>query len=229
MAIGSESRLSGIADCVLCDTACRRDLGQPPSPPSRCQPKEDDDEAAVTATQLRDLVARLIQAGQWRQGDPDILLVVDAGYDTARLAFLLDGLPVEVLGRLRSDRVLLRPAPSRAEFLQASPGGGRPPKHGGVFRMKDETSWGEPDHLTSTATSRYGTVKRQAKTPPFTTAGRPTASLYASRSTSSAAPHTRHRTHQTPECPSRPPAAASARPPPRPPSCTPYWTTSRRR
>ncbi|WP_344987595.1 NF041680 family putative transposase [Nonomuraea helvata] len=118
----------------------------------------DDDEAAVTATQLRDLVARLIQAGQWRQGDPDILLVVDAGYDTARLAFLLDGLPVEVLGRLRSDRVLLRPAPSREEFLLASPGGGRPPKHGGEFRMKDETSWGEPAHLTSTATSRYGTA-----------------------------------------------------------------------
>ncbi|MFI7643837.1 transposase [Nonomuraea sp. NPDC049400] len=117
-----------------------------------------DDEAAVTAIQLRDLVARLIQAGQWRQGDPAILLVVDAGYDVPRLAFLLDGLPVEVLGRLRSDRVLLRPAPSREEFLLASPGGGRPPKHGSNFRMKDETSWGEPQHVTSTATSRYGTA-----------------------------------------------------------------------
>nr|WP_228010803.1 hypothetical protein [Nonomuraea phyllanthi] len=65
---------------------------------------------------------------------------------------------MEVLGRLRSDRVLLRPAPSREEFLLAGPCGGRPPKHGGEFRMKDETSWGEPAHLTSTATSRYGTA-----------------------------------------------------------------------
>lgn len=58
--------------------------------------RPDDDEAAVTAVQVRDLVARLIEAGQWRPGDPDILLVLDAGYDTARLAFLLDDLPVEV-------------------------------------------------------------------------------------------------------------------------------------
>lgn len=118
--------------------------------------RPDDDEAAVTATQVRDLVTRLIEADQWREGDPDILIVLDAGYDTARLAFLLDGLPVEVLGRLRSDRVLSRPAPSREEFLLASPAGGRPPKHGAEFRMKDETTWGEPAHTTATATSRYG-------------------------------------------------------------------------
>jgi hypothetical protein len=120
--------------------------------------RPDDDEAAVTATQVRDLVARLIEAGQWRQGDPDILIVLDAGYDTARLAFLLDGLPVEVLGRLRSDRVLRRPAPSRREHALAHPGGGRPPLHGSEFRMKDESTWGEPAHTTATGTSRYGTA-----------------------------------------------------------------------
>ncbi|MET8001500.1 NF041680 family putative transposase [Nonomuraea glycinis] len=118
----------------------------------------DDDEAAVTAGQARDLITRLLEAGQWQEGDPDILLVVDAGYDTARLTFLLADLPVEVLGRLRSDRVLLRPAPSHQEFLLASPGGGRPPKHGVEFRMKEETTWGEPYQTTTTATSRYGTA-----------------------------------------------------------------------
>ena len=33
----------------------------------------------------------------------------DAGYDTARLAWLLRDLPVQLLGRLRSDQVLCQP------------------------------------------------------------------------------------------------------------------------
>ena len=74
----------------------------------------DDDVAAVTAGQVRQVVQRLITAGQWHSGDPDVLVVFDAGYDLARLAFLLADLPVEVLGRLRSDRVFRLPAPARA-------------------------------------------------------------------------------------------------------------------
>ncbi|MFI7133952.1 NF041680 family putative transposase [Nonomuraea sp. NPDC050153] len=118
--------------------------------------RPDDDEVAVTAAQVRDLVIRLIGAGHWSEDDLAILIVFDAGYDIARLAFLLADLPVEVLGRLRSDRVLLRAAPSRREFLLASPAGGRPPKHGGEFRLKDESTWGEPQHRTATQTSCYG-------------------------------------------------------------------------
>jgi hypothetical protein len=117
----------------------------------RLQP--DDDEAAVTAAQVRDLVARMIQAGHWQPGDPDILIAFDAGYDLARLAFLLADLPVEVLGRLRSDRVLLRPAPPRSPHQI-----GRPPKHGGEFHLKDEATWHPPEHTTSTDTTRYGTA-----------------------------------------------------------------------
>jgi hypothetical protein len=60
------------------------------------------------------VVHRLVTAGQWRPGDGDVLVVFDAGYDLARLAFLLSDLPVEVLGRLRSDRVFRLPAPPRA-------------------------------------------------------------------------------------------------------------------
>src|SRR5215468_2151610 len=63
----------------------------------------DDDEAEVTAGQVRELIARLIEAGHWGAGDPPILVIFDAGYDVARLAFLLAELPVQVLGRLRSD------------------------------------------------------------------------------------------------------------------------------
>src|ERR1035437_103657 len=66
----------------------------------------DDDETEVTAAQVREVAERLIAAGQWHEGDPGILMVFDAGYDVMRLAFLLKDLPVEVLGRLRSDRVL---------------------------------------------------------------------------------------------------------------------------
>ncbi|GAA2213808.1 hypothetical protein GCM10009850_092710 [Nonomuraea monospora] len=57
-----------------------------------------------------------------------MLIVTDAGYDIIRLAYVLRDLPVELLGRIRSDRVLHRPASSREEFLRAHPGGGRPPK-----------------------------------------------------------------------------------------------------
>jgi hypothetical protein len=49
----------------------------------------DDDVAEVTAVQVRAVVQRLITAGQWHLGDPDVLVVFDGGYDLARLAFLL--------------------------------------------------------------------------------------------------------------------------------------------
>jgi hypothetical protein len=40
-----------------------------------------DDATAVTATQLREVVTRLVHAGQWKPGDADILVVMDTGYD----------------------------------------------------------------------------------------------------------------------------------------------------
>ncbi|WP_242419863.1 transposase, partial [Frankia sp. CpI1-P] len=68
-----------------------------------------NDATAVTADQLRAVVGRLIAAGHWHDGDPTILIVMDAGYDVTRLAFVLADLPVEVVGRIRSDRVLRQP------------------------------------------------------------------------------------------------------------------------
>jgi DDE superfamily endonuclease len=116
-----------------------------------------DDTAEVTATQLRDVIGRLIQAGHWKPGDPDVLIVCDAGYDLARLAYLLTDLPVEVLGRVRSDRVLRLPAPPRQPGVM-----GRPPRHGGEFHLADPTTWPEPDVATTTDTSRYGTAVARA-------------------------------------------------------------------
>src|SRR5690242_15795724 len=58
-----------------------------------------DDATVVTATQLRDVVDRLIAAGQWKPGDPAIVIVADSGYDITRLAYVLAELPVELVGR----------------------------------------------------------------------------------------------------------------------------------
>ena len=81
-----------------------------------------DDETEVTAAQVREVITRLISAGHWRQGDPDILVVFDAGYDVTRLAWLLKDFPAEVLGRLRSDRVLYLPAPPAPAAAAGPPG-----------------------------------------------------------------------------------------------------------
>jgi hypothetical protein len=117
----------------------------------------DDDVAQVTAVQVGAVMDRLIAAGQWQPGDPEVLLVFDAGYDLARLALLLADLPVEVLGRLRSDRVFRLPAPPRRAGAI-----GRPVKHGGEFCFADPGTWPEPDVATFTDTSRYGTASAAA-------------------------------------------------------------------
>jgi DDE superfamily endonuclease len=120
----------------------------------------DDDETAVTAAQVREVVTRLIEAGHWRAGDQPVLVVFDAGYDVTRLSFLLADLPVELLGRLHSDRVMQLPAPPR------QPGtNGRPRKHGGELALADPAStptacssrsWDGPSRRSATRTPPAG-------------------------------------------------------------------------
>lgn len=47
-----------------------------------------DDATAVTATQLRQVVGPIIDAGHWQAGDPNILIVADAGYDVTHPPYL---------------------------------------------------------------------------------------------------------------------------------------------
>jgi DDE superfamily endonuclease len=112
----------------------------------------EDDLTAVTAGQVREVVGRLIAAGHWHHGDPDILVIFDAGYEPARLAYLLTDLPVQVLGRLGANRVLRQPPPPREPGQR-----GRPARHGPEFKLAAGQHPG-PDVITTTATSRYGTA-----------------------------------------------------------------------
>jgi hypothetical protein len=90
-------------------------------------------------------------------GDPDIWIVADAGYDAPRLAWLLRDLPVQVLARMRSDRVLRRAVAPRVAGTN-----GRPPRHGGEFIFGDPASWGEPQVATLTQTRLYGQAQARA-------------------------------------------------------------------
>jgi hypothetical protein len=109
-----------------------------------------DEDTAVAAAQLRAVVEQLIAVGHWRDGDPEMWIVGDAGYDGPRLAFALADLPVRVLVRVRSDRVMAFPVPPRTAAQR-----GRPARHGTEFTFGDSASWPEPVHTTTTQTSRY--------------------------------------------------------------------------
>ena len=114
-----------------------------------------DDVAAVTAEHLRRGVEieRLVAAGHWKDGDPDVLIVADAGHDIPRLAFVPADPPVGVLGRLRGDRVFCFPAVN-----VYSPRGGRPAVQSEVFALNDDATQPEPVVATVTQTTRYGTA-----------------------------------------------------------------------
>ena len=60
---------------------------------------------------------------------------------------------MQLLVRVRSDRVLCLPVPAREPA-----GGGRPARHGPEVRFTDPGTWPEPTHTTTTPTTRYGTA-----------------------------------------------------------------------
>jgi len=116
-----------------------------------------DDDLAVTAAQLREVVARLIAAGRWAGGDPAIVVAMDAGYNVTRLAWLLADLPVVLVARVRSDRVFWRPAPPRAAGAA-----GRPQRHGAPVRCADPATWGGAAVTQDGAETRHGPVTATA-------------------------------------------------------------------
>src|SRR5262245_2063280 len=110
-----------------------------------------DDEIAVTAAQVRDVITRLTTTGHWREADQTILAILETGCELTALSWQLSDLPVELLGRLRSDRVLQLHAARRRPGAR-----GRPRKHGGELALADPATWPVPQVTTSTVTARYG-------------------------------------------------------------------------
>ncbi|WP_331759615.1 transposase [Streptomyces anulatus] len=94
--------------------------------------------------------------------DPDITIVMDADYDVTRLAGVLRDLSVELVGRIRSDRVMRCPAPSREEFHRAHPRGGHSPKHGAEFRFAKPETCPQAAIITATDTVNYRKAETQA-------------------------------------------------------------------
>jgi hypothetical protein len=79
------------------------------------------------------------------------LVVLDAGYDVVRLAFLLTDLPVRLLGRVRADRVFHAPVGDYA-------GTGRPGRHEAAIKLDDPATWPTPTQTVASAHERYGNV-----------------------------------------------------------------------
>ena len=113
-----------------------------------------DDATEVTAAQLREVAGRLAAAGAWHPGDPDIIVVLDCGYDVIRLAWLLADLPLVLCARLRSSRVFRRVPEPRPPGM-----GGPPREHGAPLRFADPATWAGPCLTAAADTPRHGTVQ----------------------------------------------------------------------
>lgn len=110
-----------------------------------------DDPTRQAALQVTAHSARLRAAGE--RGVP--LYVLDAGYDEAPLTWDLRGCldRVQVLVRLRNDRVLYRDPPPRAPGER-----GRSRVHGTRFECKNPATWGPPEAELTAVDERYGQV-----------------------------------------------------------------------
>jgi hypothetical protein len=119
----------------------------------------DDDATMVTVAQVGEVLARLGAAGTLA-GRPAPVFVFDSGYDLTRISYLAGegGLGVQVLGRVRSDRVFYAPAPRPV----ANGRPGRPRKHGNRFELSKPASLPVADQQLSGHNPRYGGVRVSA-------------------------------------------------------------------
>ncbi len=101
---------------------------------------------------------RVIQGLRRREHKPedsDILIVIDAGYDETRLAFLLADLPVSYWAGSGGSRVLLAPTAPGTQHRRA------PFQAGPESALADPTTQPEPNAITHTDTSRYRTARER--------------------------------------------------------------------
>jgi hypothetical protein len=119
----------------------------------------DEDATVATVGQVAAVIARLSAAGALA-GRPAPVFAFDTGYDLTRITYLAaeQGVGVQVLGRVRSDRVFYAPAPRRLKDGRP----GRPKKHGNRFKLAQPQSLPEPAQRLSAESPRYGHVEVSA-------------------------------------------------------------------
>ena len=121
----------------------------------RLRPGEDH--AGATVAQVSDLLGDLAATGKWKPGDPPPLVLPDAGYPATSISWALAGQPVQVLVRLRSDRVFHGDPPERAAGQR-----GAPRRHGQRFALDDASTHHAPDIELARQSARYGSVRVRA-------------------------------------------------------------------
>ena len=84
------------------------------------------------------------------------IVACDGKYGNAGYLRSVKGLRIGITTRLRADRVLYRPAPSRDPHQK-----GRPRVHGVRFAFKEADTWGEPDEVIELEDPRWGQVRLQ--------------------------------------------------------------------
>ncbi len=121
----------------------------------RLRPGEDH--AGATVAQITDLLGDLAATGKWRPADPPPLVMLDAGYPATDICHALAGQPVQVLARLRSDRVFYADPGPRAPGQR-----GAPRRHGQRFALAGARTHHAPDVELAGDSARYGKVRVRA-------------------------------------------------------------------
>ena len=111
-----------------------------------------DDETGVTAAQLRAVVGRLIGAGHWRDGDPPVIVALDAGLPPGEA-----GAPAVGPAGGRWWSGCGRTGCSTGRRPGARPGpGARPPRHGTPVSCADPATWRGAQVTAQERSPRYG-------------------------------------------------------------------------
>jgi hypothetical protein len=111
------------------------------------------DHTGVLIAQVKALLADLEAAGRCGPGTVAPLVMFDSGYPATLIAHALADRRVQVLGRVRADRVFYFPPPP------PEPGRGRPARHGARFVCADPATHPEPDVQITAHAERYGRIE----------------------------------------------------------------------
>lgn len=131
----------------------------------------DDDATLASVEQVQRVLDNLREAGTLA-GRPAPLFVFDSGYDLTRISYLAAdrGLDVQILGKVRGDRVYYAcPPPHPRTDTDTDTDGaggvgplparmGRPARHGRRFQLDAPATWPAPDEQLRGLNRRYGSV-----------------------------------------------------------------------